>query len=256
MRLFTYATSPYARKARMALDFKGIGYEPVERCYSLDHKDDLLTASPRAEVPALVLDDGRTIADSTIICEYLDDAFPQPSLRPGDPYQRARMRQIEDLCDRALDAVTYAFWIAEARKTAPEAEKMQAAARAEFTALLNKLEGELGDRDFFCGAVSVADLAAICHLPAARAMGIDLHTLPQLRKWTARMLKIPAVKEDRERLVAALSRSHDITSELEGPDGKVHWRDSRLEWPIRHGFLEFVAREFAAGKMMFPPEAV
>ena len=69
------------------------------------------------------------------------------------------------------------------------------------------------------------------------------------------MTAIPAAKADRDRLVAALAKVHDITSELEGPGGKVHWRDSRLEWPIRHGFLEFVAREFRAGKMMFPPEA-
>ena len=78
MRLFTFATSPYARKARMVLDIKGIAYEPLERCYSLDRKEDLFTASPRAEVPALVLDDGRTLSDSTIICEYLDDAYPNP----------------------------------------------------------------------------------------------------------------------------------------------------------------------------------
>lgn len=90
MRLFTFATSPYARKVRMALDFKGLSYEPVERCYSLDHKQDLFAANPRAEVPALILDDGRTLADSTIICEYLEDAFPSPPLRPSDPYQRAR----------------------------------------------------------------------------------------------------------------------------------------------------------------------
>ena len=69
------------------------------------------------------------------------------------------------------------------------------------------------------------------------------------------MTAIPAVKSARDRLVAALSKVHDVTGELEGPDGKVHWRDSRLEWPICHGFLEFVAREFGAGKMMFPPEA-
>ena len=58
MRLFTFATSPYARKIRMALDFKGLSYEPVERCYSLDHKPDLFAASPRLEVPALVLTTG------------------------------------------------------------------------------------------------------------------------------------------------------------------------------------------------------
>ncbi|MBI3248669.1 MAG: glutathione S-transferase N-terminal domain-containing protein [Deltaproteobacteria bacterium] len=67
MKLFTYATSPYARKVRMALDYKGVSYEPLERCYSIDRKEDLCRVNPRAEVPTLVLDDGRTITDSTII---------------------------------------------------------------------------------------------------------------------------------------------------------------------------------------------
>src|ERR1700675_4022561 len=109
MKLFTYATSPYARKARMVLELKGLEFEAVERCYSLDRKEDLCAASPRAEVPALVLDDGRTISDSTIICEYLEDAYPTPALFPADAYQRSRMRAIEDLCDRAFDAVSYGY---------------------------------------------------------------------------------------------------------------------------------------------------
>ena len=194
MKLYTFATSPYARKVQMALDYKGIKYEPFERCYSLDHKADLFDANPRAEVPALILDDGRTIADSTIICEYLEDAFPVPPLRPKDPYERARMRTIEELCDRAFDSVSYGYWMAQARKDAPEAAAMTEKARAEFAALLKKLEGELGEGDFFCGEVSIADLAAICYVPAANAMGIDLKQTPRRGAWVKRMSAIPAVK--------------------------------------------------------------
>jgi hypothetical protein len=39
------------------------------------------------------------------------------------------------------------------------------------------------------------------------------------------------------------------------PDGHIHSRDSRLEWLMRHGFIDSVAHEFHAGKMMFPPAA-
>lgn len=94
MKLFTYATSPYARKVRMALGYKGVSYEPFERCYSLDRKEDLRCVSLRAEVPTLVLDDGRTTTDSTIISEYIEEVFPEPALYPKDPYERARMRTI------------------------------------------------------------------------------------------------------------------------------------------------------------------
>ncbi|MDB5108442.1 MAG: hypothetical protein JWM69_1383, partial [Candidatus Binatus sp.] len=78
---------------------------------------------------------------------------------------------------------------------------------------------------------------------------------PRLGEWVRAMRALPVVAADGERLRHALAGMHDIASELEGTDGKVHWRDSRLEWPVRHGFLEFVMREFNAGKMMFPPDA-
>jgi glutathione S-transferase len=255
MKLFTFTTSPYARKVRMMLEHKKIDFEAVERCYSLDRKDDLWAASARAEVPALDLGDGRTISDSTIICEYLEESFPTAPLFPAHPYQRARMRTIEDLCDRAFDAVSYGFWIATVRKNAPESAAMIDAARDEFSQLLARLEHELGDREFFCDAMSVADLAAICYVPSAGAMRITMKPYPRLDAWTHRMREIECVAADHQRLKTALAGAHDITTEFEGPDGRIHWRDSRLEWPIRRGFLDFVAREFKAGKMMFPPDA-
>lgn len=255
MKLFTFATSPYARKVRMMMEFKGVEFEPVERCYSLDRKEDLRGANPRAEVPTLVLADGRAIADSSIICEYVEDAFPNPRLFPSDPYQRARMRAIDDLCDRAFDAVTYGYWMSMLRKDEPESAAMTQAARAEFAALLARLEAELADRDFFCGAISVADLAAICYVPSAGAMQISMENSPRLAAWTRRMRAVPAVAADLERLKNALAHGAGIASEFEGPDGKIHWRDSRLEWPVRRGFGDFVMREFRAGRMMFPPNA-
>jgi hypothetical protein len=121
---------------------------------------------------------------------------------------------------------------------------------------MNVLERELGDRDYFCGSdPTLADFAAICHAPLARAMRIDMASLPRINAWMRRMSEIPAVAADRERASKAWQGAHNIAAEFEGPDGRVHWRDSRLEWPVRHGFIDLVAREFHAGKMMFPPDA-
>lgn len=248
MKLFTFATSPYARKVRMALDYKGVSYEPIERCYSIDRKEDLRCVNLRAEVPTLVLDDGRMIADSTIICEYIEDAYPQPPLCPKDSYERARMRMIEDLCDRAFDAASFGMGLAMLRNEAPEASAIREAASKELRALLGVLDCELGEREFFCGDLSLADLAAVCHVHDARE-------LPRLHAWMQRMRRIAVVSADHERFSEAVAQLRSIADEFEGPDGRVHWRDSRLEWPVRHGFIDFVAREFHAGKMMFPPDA-
>ena len=255
MKLFTYATSPYARKVRMVLDYKGVTYEPIERCYSLDRKEDLRRANLRAEVPTLMLDDGRTIADSSVVAEFIEDAYPHPPLFPKDPYERARMRTIEELCDRSFDAVVFAFWLAVLREKAPESAAMKQAAANELRSLLAVLERELGPRDFFCGNLSLADMAAICYVPGGNSMGVNPGEFPQLQTWTGRMRRIPAVAADHKRIGKAMSEMRSIADEFEGPDGRIHWRDSRLEWPIRHGFIDLVAREFHAGKMMFPPDA-
>jgi glutathione S-transferase len=255
MKLFTFATSPYARKVRLVLDYKGLAYEPIERCYSLDRKEDLRSTSARAEVPVLVLDDGRSIADSTIICEYLEEAHPTPPVYPHDAFERSRMRTIEDLCDRTFDAVGFGYFLGILRSQAPESKAIQDAARDECAALMETFERELGDREYFCGALSLADFSVICHAPLARAMKIEMGNLPRMRAWMDRMRKIPAVSADHDRAAKAWQGVHNIAAEFEGPDGRIHWRDSRLEWPVRHGFIDLVAREYHADKMMFPPKA-
>jgi glutathione S-transferase len=255
MKLFTFATSPYARKVRIVLDYKGIAYEPIERCYSLDRKEDLRSTWARAEVPVLVLDDGRAIADSTIISEYLEQVYPAPPVYPREAFERSRMRMIEDLCDRTFDAVGFGYFLGVLRKEAAESSAIQEAARNECRVLMGLLERELGDRDYFCGELSLADISAICHAPLARSMKIDMSSFPGMGSWMERMRQIPAVAADHERAAKAWHGVHNIAAEFEGPDGRIHWRDSRLEWPVRHGFIDLVAREYHTGKMLFPPPA-
>lgn len=256
MQLFSFATSPYARKVRIVLDYKGVPYESCERCYSLDRKEDLREASRRAEVPVLVLGEDRIIYDSTIICEFLEQVYPDPAVFPKDAFQRARMRMIEDLCDRTFDAIGFGYYFGLLRKDAPESPAMQEAAKSECRTMIERLDKELGDRPYFCGETpSLADFAAITHAPLARAMRLDLASLPGLNRWMDRMRKIPAVATDHEHAAKAWQGKHNLEAEFEGPDGRIHWRDSRLEWPVRHGFIDAVAREFHAGKMLLPPDA-
>jgi glutathione S-transferase len=51
---------------------------------------------------------------------------------------------------------------------------MKQAAANELRQLLNVLQRELGDRNFFCGELSLADFAAICYVPGAKAMDVSL----------------------------------------------------------------------------------
>jgi hypothetical protein len=86
-------------------------------------------------------------------------------------------------------------------------------------------------------------------------MRLDTANLPGFNGWLDRMRKIPAVAADHDRAAKAWQGKHNLAAEFEGPDGRIHWRDSRLEWPIRQGFIDLIAREYHAGRMMFPPQA-
>mgnify|MGYP001458672501 CR=1 FL=1 len=143
----------------------------------------------------------------------------------------------------------------ELRKDAPESQAMKRAAEKELRQLLALLERELGESNFSCGQISLADLAAICYVPGTKAMGVNADEFKRLQAWIERMRGIPAVAADHERTRKAMHEVRSIADEFEGPDGRIHWRDSRLEWPVQHGFTDLAAREFHAGKMMFPPDA-
>ena len=93
MELYHNAMSVCAQKVRLVLREKGL--RPVEHHLNLRAGDatrpEYLKLNPNGVVPTLI-DGGQPIIESSIICEYLDDAYPDPPLRPAEPLQRAAMR--------------------------------------------------------------------------------------------------------------------------------------------------------------------
>ncbi len=93
LELYTHPMSPCAQKVRIVLAEKGLAW--TARFVDLPAKANLepayLELNPLGVVPTLV-DDGRPVIESSIICEYLEDRYPRPALRPADPWLTARMR--------------------------------------------------------------------------------------------------------------------------------------------------------------------
>ncbi|MAU40440.1 MAG: glutathione S-transferase [Kordiimonas sp.] len=93
LTLYTNPMSPCAQKVRIVLAEKGLEWTPVH--VDLQNKQNLepdyLKLNPLGVVPTLV-DNGKPIIESSLICEYLDEAYPQTPLRPEDPYLRAQIR--------------------------------------------------------------------------------------------------------------------------------------------------------------------
>ena len=201
MKLYTYFRSSAAFRARIALNLKGIGYEPIcidIRPQAAAHRTpDYLAINPQGLVPTLV-HDGTTIAQSLAIIEYLDETFPQPPLLPATPAARARVRAmaLAVACDMhplnnsrtlnylrtplAHDESTvnawYHHWIATG-----------------FRGLEADARHATGDGQHMFGkSVTLADIYIVPQMYNARRFNCDLEPYPTLRSICAHLETLPA----------------------------------------------------------------
>lgn len=105
MKLYYSPTSPYVRKvAMMAME---IGLEDqIERIvlFVVGPDSEVATVNPLGKVPALVRDDGSTLYDSPVICDYLDSLHSGQKLIPAGGEERIFVLKMQALADGALDA--------------------------------------------------------------------------------------------------------------------------------------------------------
>ena len=201
MKLYTYFRSSAAFRARIALNIKGIAYEPAcieMRAPTSAHRaPEFLAINPQGLVPALE-HEGATIAQSLAIIEYLNETHPDPPLLPASPVDRAHVRALAlaVACDMhplnnlrvlnylraplALDENTvnawYHHWIG-----------------AGFTGLEEDAKRTTGDgRHMFGRTVTLADIFIVPQMYNARRFKCDLEPYPTLRGICAHLESLPA----------------------------------------------------------------
>ncbi|PTU77735.1 glutathione S-transferase [Pseudomonas indoloxydans] len=93
LELYTHPMSPCAQKVRIVLAEKGLDWTKhhIELSQKENLTEEYLKLNPLGVVPTLV-HDGRPVIESNVICEYLEDIYPTPSLRPSSHYEVANMR--------------------------------------------------------------------------------------------------------------------------------------------------------------------
>ena len=103
LTLYDFGNSVCCQKVRITMRAKGLNWESVKvNLFEAEQYDPkYLKLNPKGVVPTL-LHDGKAIIESTLICEYLDDTFPDPLLMPADPWLRSRMRLWSKMVDEGL----------------------------------------------------------------------------------------------------------------------------------------------------------
>ena len=198
MKLYTYFRSSAAFRVRIALNLKGLEYEPrfVNLLKDEQRADGYREVNPQGLVPTLE-DGADTLTQSIAIIEYLDERYPDPPLLPHDPAGRARVRslalaiacdihplnntRVVQYLERTLgvgkgDRLTwYCHWIAEG-----------------FSALERLLDNPATGRFCHGDAPTMADVALVPQVANAQRFGCNLEPYPRLRAINEACVALPA----------------------------------------------------------------
>jgi glutathione S-transferase len=220
--------SSASRRVRLCLEEKGLSYEShvVDMTKMEHHSAEYLKINPLGVIPTLI-HDGRPLHESGTICEYLDESFPDPPLRPSSPYERGQMRNWIRHIDALIGNLIVFNWrhhlqkvaekwtdeeLAEKMKSIPSKERQEAwlrvarrpyteeerdAARAKLVQLLGKMEEALAHSGWLVGAAySIADIAAV---PFVKRIDEEIapdqvseKAHPRVAEWWAKIQSRPA----------------------------------------------------------------
>jgi glutathione S-transferase len=185
--------SSASRRVRLCLEEKGLAYEShvIDMAKMEHHSPEFLKINPNGVIPALI-HDGRPLYESGTICEYLDELYPDPRLRPANAYDRATMRNWVRHVDERIGNLIIFNWrhhlqqtasqwsdaeLAEKMKNIPSKERQEAwlrvarkpyteeeraAARAKLVELLDRMEQTLSKTKWLAGdTYSIADIGVV-----------------------------------------------------------------------------------------------
>jgi glutathione S-transferase len=205
--------SPYVRKVLACLNLKGIAYEvdPITPFFGNDAFERL---SPLRRIPVLV-DGDFAISDSSVICAYLDEAYPGHPLFPADARDRARARWLEEFADTRLgDVFIWSFFYQKIVRPLVWGEpvdeaRIAKAEREDIPGALDYLEPQLPADGFLFGEIGAADIAIASFFRNGAYAGfeIDAARWPRTQAFVERTLAHPAL--------AALLKFEDVQRSAE-----------------------------------------
>lgn len=200
MKLYDYSKSSASYRVRIALNLKGLAYQSqtVSLLDGDQRGDNYLALNPSGLVPALI-DNGKVLTQSLAIIEYLEEAYPSPSILPADPVTRARCRAIalDIACDihplnnlRVLKHLTGTMGHSEEEKLDWYLHWL----RLGLAAVEKKVESH--QTTFCCDEIpTLADICLIPQLFNARRFSLDLTPYPTLKEIEQRCQALSAFEQ-------------------------------------------------------------
>ena len=215
LKLCGFHISNYHNKIRIALLEKGVPFAEDAGC-SPSQKDEFLARSPLGKVPFLELGDGRRLAESEVIAEYLEEAYPQKPLLPEDPFERAKVRELVKFMELHLELVARRLYPQVFFNRGRASEETLQAVQKDLAKGVRAFKGLVKFDPYIAGKdLTIADCAAFVHLPLislATKLGLGrdaLEEVPQVKPYLKMLGERPAfrkVNDDRKAAQVALTK--------------------------------------------------
>ena len=168
MKLYGSIASPYVARVVMYARLKGQDLELCDVPGGM-RSDEFMAITPIGKIPALVTDEGATIPESEVICEYLEDVYPDPSGLPADPLGRATSRSISRIVDLYLAPASSNM----ARQINPETRDQAVVddAKEKFAKAFSYMEHFMGPGPYACGdSLTLGDCSAAPYMMLMKKM--------------------------------------------------------------------------------------
>ena len=191
--------SPYVRKVLACLNLKGVPYriDPITPFFGGDEFERL---SPLRRIPVLI-DGDFSVSDSTVICTYVDEAYPGHPLLPASAKDRARALWLEEFADTRLgDVFIWGLFYPKVVQQLVWGEpgdpkRIEKSLKEDIPNALDYLERELPQSGFLFGEIGLADIAVASFFRNAAYAGFepDPKRWPHTAAFVERTLAHPAI---------------------------------------------------------------
>jgi len=197
VKLYTYFRSSAAFRVRIALNLKGLSYEPryIHLAKGEHRKPEYSRVNAQALLPTLELEDGTRLNQSLAIIEYLEEKHPRPPLLPADPVGRARVRSLADLVACEIHPLNNLRVLQHLKRAlAQTEEQVNAWYRHWIADGLGKLEADLDSKSRFAygEAPTLADCCLVPQIFNAKRYNCDLGAYPKAMRAFEECMKLEA----------------------------------------------------------------